>query len=93
VIPCFWLLREYLRVGHDRVEEFGVDHDGLFDTPQPGLIPDFLEDTLIFYRQTKEIFPPPVVRRDLLIQMSAESPLDRFSFYRMSSVASEGCDD
>ena len=28
---CFRLLGEYLRVGHDRVEKFGVDKDSLID--------------------------------------------------------------
>jgi len=55
-------MREYLRVGHDRVQEFRVDRDGFIDAPQPGLVPDFFEDILIFFRQTKEIFPPLVVR-------------------------------
>ena len=67
MILYLWLLREYLGVGYDRVQEFRVDHDGFIDAPQPGLVPDFFEDILIFFRQTKEVFPPPVVRRDLLI--------------------------
>ena len=93
MVLCIWLLREYLRVDHDCVEEFRVDHDGLVDASQPGLVPDFFEDILIFFRQTKEIFPPPVVRRDLLIQRSSESSVDSFQFYRMRSVVSEGCND
>lgn len=69
VIFCIRLLREYLRVGHDGVEEFRVDCDGLIDAPQTFLVPNFFEDNPIFFRKAKEIFPPPVVRRDLLVQM------------------------
>jgi hypothetical protein len=77
VILCLRLVREYLRVGHDCVKEFRVDEDGLIDALQPGPVSDFFEDILIFPRKTKEIFPPPIIRRDLLIQRLIKISFDR----------------
>lgn len=68
MVHCFRLLGEYLRVDYDRIEEFRVDQDGFIDALQPGPVSDSFEEILIFSRQTKKIPPPPVVRRDLLIQ-------------------------